>query len=55
MNKEDIIKEIMNCCEASWTEDIDFMELVDSSLENGYDELSKDEKDKIYNLIQKRL
>ena len=56
--KENIIKDIMNCCDATWNPNgaLEYMELVESMLFNSYDDkLKENEMEEIYFEIEKRL
>lgn len=55
--KEDIIKDIMDRCDFSWNENgpLEYMEMVESVIENSYNELSPKEKEELYFEIEKRL
>ena len=55
--KENIIKDIMSCCNATWNPNgsLEYMELVESMLFNSYNELEENEMEEIYFEIEKRL
>lgn len=55
--KESIIKDIMDRCDSSWNENgpVEYMEMVESVIENSYYDLSPEKKDELYFEIEKRL